>query len=144
MVDHTVNAAIPIFNAAFPSCQAMFLFDNASSHPSYVADALRAENMNLPPESKQGMLWKGFMHGKGQPQSMSFPLDFHNLELAGKPKGIKRVLKERGLWPGRGSVLECPTTQKRLGCNSEGAATLTRFLGQRKIFGIRKDAFKRR
>ena len=28
------------------------------------------------------------MHGKGQPQSMSFPLVPHNLELTGKPKGI--------------------------------------------------------
>ena len=138
MVDHTVNAAIPIFNAAFPSCQAMFLFDNASSHSSYVADALRAENMNLPPDSKQGMLWEGFMHGKGQPQSMSFPLDFHNLELAGKPKGIKRVLKERGLWPGRGSVLECPTTQKRLGCNSEGGCYARQVLGAEKDFRDQK------
>ena len=32
---------------------------------------------------------------------MSFPLDYYNLELAGKPRGIKRVLKERGLWPER-------------------------------------------
>ena len=45
---------------------------------------------------------------------MSFPPNYHNLELASKPKGIKRilrerVLKERGLWPERGSVLECPT-----------------------------------
>ena len=48
---------------------------------------------------------------EGIPQSMSFPLDCYNLELAGKPKGIKRMPKERGLWPERGLVLECPTTQ---------------------------------
>ena len=37
----------------------------------------------------------------------------HDRELAGKPKGIKRVLKERGLWPERGLVLECPATHTR-------------------------------
>ena len=50
------------------------------------------------------------MHSKELPQSMSFPLGYHNLELAGKSKGIKRVLRERGLWRERGLVLECSTT----------------------------------
>ena len=71
-------------------------------HSTYAADALRVENMNLHPGSKQGVLREGFMHHKGRPQPMSFPRNYHNLELAGKPKGIKRVLKERGLWPERG------------------------------------------
>ena len=34
---------------------------------------------------------------------MSFAQDYYSHELAGK-----RVLKERGLWPERGLVLECP------------------------------------
>ena len=59
---------------------------------------------------------------------MPFPLDYHNLELAGKPKGIKRALKERGLWPERGSVLECPTTHNRPGYNSEGGCYTRRVL----------------
>ena len=29
------------------------------------------------------------MHSKGRPQSMSFPLDYHNLELADELKGVK-------------------------------------------------------
>ena len=53
------------------------------------------------------------MHGKGLPQSMSFTKDYYNRKLAGKPKGTKRVLKERGLWPERGLMLECPTTHNR-------------------------------
>ena len=32
MVNHIVKVAIPIFNAAFPGCQAIFAFDNASNH----------------------------------------------------------------------------------------------------------------
>ena len=94
-----------------PGCQAVYLFGNASNHPSCAADALRVENMNLHPGGKQSILREGFMNHKGRPQSMSFPPNYDNLELAGKPKRIKRVLKERGLWPERGLVLECPTTQ---------------------------------
>ena len=96
-------------NATFHGCQAVFAFDNVSNHCSYAADALRVENMNLHPGGKQGMLREAFMHGKGLPQSMSFVKDYYNRELAGMPKGIKRVPKERGLWPERGLVLECPT-----------------------------------
>ena len=142
MVDHTVNAAIPIFNAAFPGCQAVFLFDNAYNHSPYAADALRVENMNLPPGGKQNVLREAFMHGKGQPHSMSFPLDQHNLELAGKPKGIKRVLKERGLWLGRGLVLECPTTQSRLGCDPEGGCYARQVLGAKRDFQDQKGRYQ--
>ena len=76
--------------------------------------------MNLHPGDKQGILREGFMHHKGRPQSMSFPPNYHNLELAGKPKGIKRVLRGRGLWPERGLVLECPTAHNRPGCDLRG------------------------
>ena len=55
------------------------------------------------------------MYGK-VPQSVSLLLDYYNRELVGKLKGIKRVLKERGLWPERGLVLGCPTTHNRPGC----------------------------
>ena len=65
MIDHTVKVAIPTFNAAFPGCQAVFLFDNASNHSSYAADALQVENMNLHPGGKQGILREGFIHHKG-------------------------------------------------------------------------------
>ena len=56
MVDHTVKVAIPIYNTAFPGCQAVFLFDNASNYSIYAANALRVENMNLHPGGKQGVL----------------------------------------------------------------------------------------
>ena len=85
MVDHIVKVAVPIFNAAFPGCQAIFLFDNASNHSSYAADAHRVGNMNLHSGGNQGVLRE---HGKGLPQSMSFSSNYYNRELAGKPKGI--------------------------------------------------------
>ena len=67
MVDHTVKAAVPIFNATFHSCQAVFLIDNASKHSSYAANALRVGKMNLYPGDKLGVLRKDFIHGKGLP-----------------------------------------------------------------------------
>lgn len=65
--------AIPIFNATFPNCQAVFFFDNASNHSSYAADALRVENMNLNPGGKQAWLRDGYIHDQGRSQSMKFP-----------------------------------------------------------------------
>ena len=69
------------------------------------------------------------MHSKGRPQSMSFPLDYHNLELAGGLNRIKRVLKERGLWLEGGLVLHYPTPRNRLSCNSDWDCCARRVLG---------------
>ena len=138
MVDHTVKVAVPIFNAAFPDCQAVFPPDSASNHSSYAADALRVGNMNLHPGGEQGVLQEGFMHGKGLPQSMPFSSNYYNHELAGKPKGIKRVLKERGLWPERGLVLECSATHNRLGCGPEGGHCARRILEAERDFQDQK------
>ena len=37
---------------------------------------------------------------------MIFPLDYHIPELCKQLKGLKQVLKERGLWPNEGLKLE--------------------------------------
>ena len=78
------------------------------------------------------------MHGKGLPQPMSFAKDYYNRELAGKPKGIKRVLKERGLWPERGLVLECRTTHNQPGCDPEGGCCARRVLEAERDFQDQK------
>ena len=80
-VGHPVKVAVPIFNTAFPGCQAMFAPDNACNHSEY---ALRSENITPPPHPgrKQSMLREGFMHGKGLPQPISFLVEYHNHELA--------------------------------------------------------------
>ena len=69
---------------------------------------------------------------------MLFTPNYHNLELAGKPKRIMRVLKERGLWQERGLVLECPTTHDRPGCNSEGCCCVCRVLEAERDFRDQK------
>ena len=69
------------------------------------------------------------MHGKGLLQSMSFAQDCYNRELAGRPRGIMRVLKERRLWPERGLVFECPTTHNR----RQAEARLRRIVNQYRV-----------
>lgn len=139
MVDHTVKVAIPIFDAAFPGCQAVFAFDNASSHNAYAADALRVGNMNLNPGGKQATMREGFIQGKQMQQNMQFPANYHDPQLAGKPKGIKRVLKERDLWPAeRGLLLECPRTHNRPGCSPEGGCCARRILEAEQDFQQQK------
>jgi hypothetical protein len=53
LVNQVVECAIPIFEAHFPGCQALFTFDNASSHAAFSPDVLIAKHMNLSPGGKQ-------------------------------------------------------------------------------------------
>ena len=60
---------------------------------------------------------------------MLFPLDYYSRELVGKPKRIKHVLKERGLWLERGLVLECLTPHNISGCAPEDGYCARQVLG---------------
>ena len=122
MVEHTIKAALPIFRWAFPGCQAVFAFDNASNHSAFAPDALLASQMNLNPGGKQPHMRDGFIHSKQRPQPMSFPPNHSNPTLRGKPKGAEQVLRERGRWRNRRSdgfvfLLQCPRGNGRPGCN---------------------------
>ena len=132
MVEHTMRAAIPIFKHAFPNCEGLFAFDNASNHSAFAANALVAAKMNLMPGGKQPLLRDGWDHGRDLPQPMVFSQDHPDATLRGKAKGIRQVLYERGLWQDRrpdGSkfLLVCPKTHDRPGCdpalNGECCAT---------------------
>ena len=53
---------------------------------------------------------------------MVFSDNHPNVLLRGKPKGLKQVLTERGLWrnrisDGRAFPLECPTSHNCPGCD---------------------------
>jgi hypothetical protein len=122
MVEHTVQVAIPIFKYAFPNCEGLFAFDNASNHSAFVADALVAAKMNLMPGGKQPLLRDGWNHSQDLPQPMVFSQNHPDITLRGKAKGIQQVLRERGLWRDRcadGSkfCLICPKTHNRPGCD---------------------------
>ena len=81
---------IPIFEAIFPNCIALFAFDNSSNHAAYRSDALVVSKMNLKPGGKQPKMKDTVFGPDNKHQSMVN----ENNEL----KGIKQVLIERGLW----------------------------------------------
>lgn len=122
MTDQTVNLATRIFPYAYPGCQALFAFDNASNHACFAENALLARKMNLGVGGKQPRMRDGFDDPTQQAQSMVFAENHPNVLLRGKPKGLKQVLMERGLWRtqapnGRAFLLECPTSHNRPGCD---------------------------
>ena len=132
MVEHTTRVAIPIFKHAFPDCEALFAFDNASNHCAFAEDALVASKMNLMPAGKQPLLRDGFDYNRNMPQRMMFDDNHPDPALRGKAKGIQQVLRERGLWREHRSdgfrfLLLCPKTHDRPGCdpalNGECCAT---------------------
>lgn len=94
-----VRKAIFIFKSAFPGCKGVWLFDNATGHSIYAPDALLASAMNMNPGGKDKPLMRDGWYtkdGRRVVQKMYFePAD---PVLGGEPKGIKHILKERGLW----------------------------------------------
>lgn len=125
MIDHVLRVAVPIFEVAFPGCQALFAFDNASNHCSFATDALVANKMNLGPAGRQPRMRDGWNSKNDTVQQMSFSEDHPNPVLRGQAKGLKQVLLERGLWNDRRSdgspfLRVCLRADGRRGCPSEG------------------------
>ncbi|KAF9007327.1 hypothetical protein BDZ89DRAFT_1231838 [Hymenopellis radicata] len=92
-----VKAAIKIFEKAHPNCQALFVFDNSSSHAALGSDALHAFEMNMSNGGKQRFQKDTIIpdsdsvpavHMRGKPQKMKTD--------DGLQKGLKQVLEERG------------------------------------------------
>ncbi len=46
LLEQMHTKAIPIFDHAYPGCQALFIFDQSSAHASLGPDALNAFDMN--------------------------------------------------------------------------------------------------
>lgn len=87
--------AISIFEEAHPDCQALFIFDQSSAHASLGPDALRAWDMNKSDGGKQRRQRDTII-----PESNPYP-EYHGrcqkMTLPnGTPKGLQRVLEERG------------------------------------------------
>ena len=82
----------------------MFLFDNATSHNVMASDALDARKMNLGPGGKRPVMRDGWNPRTNAPQAMNDN---------GIPKGIRTILKERGLWPLEGIRVQCTKAMKR-------------------------------
>ncbi|CCI10553.1 unnamed protein product [Albugo candida] len=97
VTDEVCDLAIPIFEAQFPGCQALFAFDNATGHSAFAPDALRAGAMNLSSVVKQPKM-RATTWGYGVSQDLVFAYDHPDEMLRGQAKRLKVVLEERGLW----------------------------------------------
>ena len=94
--------AIKIFETKFPNGIAVFIFDCSSAHEAYPADALLAHKMNRGAGGKQPVMHGTTIPSSGEPQLMVFPTSYDGVDkdgnsLAGRPKGMEQVLRERGL-----------------------------------------------
>ncbi|KAH7925369.1 hypothetical protein BV22DRAFT_1011364 [Leucogyrophana mollusca] len=106
LIKQTDNAA-DIFEYLHPSKVGIFIFDCSSAHEGLAPDALNVNNMNVNPGGKQTHLRDtviplsnpppkpGQPDTRGTPQSMVYPADHLDPNLAGKPKGMRAVLQER-------------------------------------------------
>lgn len=143
MIRQVLDVALPVFRAAFPDFVGVWIFDNSSNHGCFAPDALRVEKLNLGPGGKQPHLRDGFIHGQQASQSMQFPPDYDNPDLAGKPKGIKQILKERGLWPAEGLRLDCrPSDGQSTSCRPEGGCCARNVLAAQRDFCEQKGQLR--
>jgi hypothetical protein len=90
-----IEEALQIFEAAHPGKQGLFIFDQSSAHASLPPDALKAFEMNKSDGGKQRRQRDTIIpetnpvaEHRGKPQKMILP--------DGRPKGLQRVLEERG------------------------------------------------
>ena len=88
---------------------AEFFFDQSTAHAAFADDALNANEMNVQPGGKQRAMHptnipdnNSHVHLRGTVQTMMFdenlPPEHPDFEFRGKPKGMCRILEERGFW----------------------------------------------
>jgi hypothetical protein len=92
----------------YPNVVAEFVFDQSSAHGAFAKDALNAKDMNVRPGGKQCKMHDTFipinnpnLSLRGKLQTMNFPADLPlghlDYPFRGQPKGMHRILEERGL-----------------------------------------------
>ena len=110
------SKVLTAFTNLHPNAVALYTFDQSTNHGAFASDALRASAMNLGPGGAQPSMRHGWFGPHKTPQSMTFPLNDTNLALQGKPKGLRVILQERGLWRD-GLRLKCKNQQTSGSCD---------------------------
>lgn len=102
------NEAIKLFERIYPTAQALFMFDNATTHQKRATDSLSA--LHMPKSCKIWRPGQPLMRDailpNGAPQPLYWPVTHQ--EFPGHFKGMEQILKERGLWRS-GLKAQCTT-----------------------------------
>jgi len=98
------------------------MVDNLQGHSAYSEDALLVSQRNMKPGGKQPKLQNGWYirDGSQVTQEMNFPTS--HPEFPGKPKGIKHVLMECGLFQNN-LTMQCKKKKDGTGGKCEHGAT---------------------
>jgi len=99
--DHLVEQtekAMDIFECTYPNFQALFIYDNATTHQKHASDALSALKMPLHPRiwTPKGVKMRVSRLADGTSQELYWPAIHHT--MPGHFKGMKRILQEHHLW----------------------------------------------
>jgi len=101
ITNQKTERAIASFERTHPGMIGLFCFDQSSNHQAMPEDALVASKMNLGGGGKQPKMRDGWFLRGGEKVLQKM------VDEKGEPKGIKKVLQERGLWPEGKFVLDC-------------------------------------
>jgi len=115
LLKQVTEKALPIAQFLYPGYNLVFMFDNATSHSVFADDALRVSNMCKGEGKQQAFLRPGWYQDPLLGTIIQQPMWTWEPDSLGGPgatkrvqKGIQNVLQERGLWPDKGLLLECP------------------------------------
>src|SRR2546421_2224379 len=133
LINQVVDRAIPIFERTHPGKIVLFMFDNSCNHTAYTEDALVVSRMNLKDGGKQPLLRNGKMPD-GSPHIMTF-IDADSIT---KPKGIQRILEERGLWV-QGLAKQCDSCKSHVVDLTNLPCCASRILGRQPDFATQKN-----
>src|SRR6516162_8916615 len=143
LLKQVTEKALPIAQFLYPGYDLVFMFDNATSHSVYADDALRVANMGKGEGKQQAFLRPGWYQDPISGTIVQQPMWKWEPDPLGGPeatkrvqKGIRNVLQERGLWPDKGLLLECPKPK----CDSCQDMVNCRMCEK----GIRCDSYKER
>ena len=105
--------AIEIAEKLHPGCDLLFVFDNASSHKAFAANALLVNKMNLGPGKVIGCNMRSGWYIDPQTKAVVE----QPMVVNGQNIGVKQALVARGLWPSNGNLLlQC--AKNKGGCSS--------------------------